>query len=460
MGNNDTRTIARFLQSSNDFPCPVELGSYAPSFRLHRYRQGLRFVPLDDEGFTVRGDKQRLVYKGRKRSHRFTICGDTVFEYDCILLKEPESNVIALRIEGAEHYDFFRQPDFLKNPLLAGSYAVYKKQTWVGEGTGKLCHIHRPELIDNRGRRCWGDLSVVEDMLYITIPEEWLGEASYPVIVDPVIGTSTVGNQSNRWETVHSNGIEHYGIMGGLAVNKFMLPDILEGTLTAFVYCNSTAYTTGVRPIIYSDNNDVPLSKLSNNEQLYDTDVSSYKPRGWRPANFDLNSSLPSGSNVWFGISAGLFNPLFDYGQKMYWFSYDNMSSQRPETFPLYQDNRFYDYKLSTYFEYKMGENYTSVITQGITLTDSVSGLRKVLRSLGDLIQIGTETKHGWAVTTKISDTVSTAASVFRGLLLSVRIVTGVFVRDYLLGRFLKARSELALKSCVSNELTLDSKIC
>ena len=84
-----------FRQSLYDFPCPVTLGEKSPSFGLHRYRQGLRFIPADDEGFTLRGDRNRIEYKGRRRSHRFTILGDCAFEYDCILHREPESNVIS-----------------------------------------------------------------------------------------------------------------------------------------------------------------------------------------------------------------------------------------------------------------------------------------------------------------------------------------------------------------------------
>jgi hypothetical protein len=48
---------------------------------------------------------------------------------------------------------------------------------------------------------------------------------------------------------------------------------------------------------------------------------------------------------------------------------------------------------------------------------------------------------------------------VFRGLLLFVKIVSKVIFRDYLLGRSLKAREELVLKSAVCRELVLDSKI-
>ena len=195
MGNYNTRPIKRewgkaaatFRQSLSDFPCTVELGKSSPTFGLTRNCSGLRFVPTDDEGFSLRGDKRQLVYKGRRRSHRFTILGDSSFEYDCILEREPETNVITLLLEGAERYDFFRQPDFVPDPFLKGSYAVYKKETLIGEGTGKLCHIHRPEIIDARGRRCWGELSIIGNRLHITIPENWLNEAKYPVIVDPTI---------------------------------------------------------------------------------------------------------------------------------------------------------------------------------------------------------------------------------------------------------------------------------
>jgi hypothetical protein len=80
-------------------------------------------------------------------------------------------NHYTLHMDGADNFDFFRQPDFVQEPFLKGSYAVYKKETLIGEGTGKLCHIHRPEIIDACGRRCWGELAVVGNELRITIPE-------------------------------------------------------------------------------------------------------------------------------------------------------------------------------------------------------------------------------------------------------------------------------------------------
>jgi len=372
---------AVFRQSLTDFPCPVALGKYVPSFGLHRFKQGLRFVPLDDEGFSLRGDKRRLLYKGRRRSHRFTILGDTAFEYDCILLKEPESNVISLRMEGAENFDFFRQPDFVKEPFLKGSYAVYKKETLVGEGTGKLCHIHRPEIIDARGRRCWGDLSVAGNMLHITIPEQWLAEAKYPVVVDPLIGTTTVGSQYLILD--NEDDVEEYGdeeiwcqleYFFQYPVNRFLVPDTINGLCTAYMYVNadSNGNASG-KPVLYSDNNNKPLNRNSMNENPADFTVNHNMPVGWRSSTFQSNGAINSGSYIWFGVYTYYYwEPRFDYGAKCYQNMIYDIYHNVANKYPI---NQFYDYftdyRLSMYFTYGPPQNYVRTVTQGVSLSDT-----------------------------------------------------------------------------------------
>jgi len=569
---------AVFRQSLTDFPCPVALGKYAPSFGLHRFKQGLRFVPLDDEGFTLKGDKWRLLYKGRRRSHRFTILGDTAFEYDCILLKEPESNVISLRMEGAEHFDFFRQPDFVKEPFLKGSYAVYKKETLVGEGTGKLCHIHIPEIIDARGRRCWGILAVVGDMLHITIPEWWLADAKYPVVVDPTIGTTTIGSLTRFW---WEDNEDYYDLFLELAigVNRFQLPETFNGMGTGYVYCYHRSNDGGCKPVLYSDSSNRPVSRRSANEQLIDIDVTNGKPAGWRGANFNTNTSLASGSYIWYGVYADWLLLRYDYSAKYYWGIEDELVGNVPNNFPMWDINEYYNFKISMYFTYTSAQNYVRTITQGVSLSDTrritgnykrslsqtakvnsllgrfetfyrkcvmtvnnsmnlnrlpvfirrvaenikvtmansesrsitrkcadnvnansqtnrkFSAIRKVqdslnstdtqdvsmiyVRSLTDNVQI-TQTFRHWGAFIRglrvnaesiaetshkaeyhrfISDTALAVGTVFRGLLLYVRIVSKIFVRDYLLQRFLKAKEDFILKSPICREIILDSKI-
>jgi hypothetical protein len=350
----------------------VSLGEKVPAWGLDRWGvPGLSFLPPDDEGFTLWGDRQRLMYKGRKRSHRFTILGDTAFEYDCILEKEPESNVIFLLMEGAENFDFFRQPDFVKNPFLKGSYAVYKKETLIGEGTGKLCHIHRPEIIDSRGRRCWGDLSVTGNELRITIPENFLSEAKYPVIVDPTIGTTTVGSQY-LWDNEDpGEPLIPLAFEIMIGVNRFLISETIDGTCTAFIYTNDDEYEAAGRPVFYSDNGDIPLTRKSKNESLIDFRVTSSKPKGWRNGTFQSNGSIASGSYIWFGVCAEYWwFPRFDYGAKCFrdwWDNYDSI----PDAYPNTNKSDYYDFKLSMYFAYTSAQNYVRTLTQGITLTDT-----------------------------------------------------------------------------------------
>ena len=359
----------QFLQSIRDFPQMVTLGDKMPSFGLHRYRQGLRFVPVDDEGFTLRGDKQRLVYKGRRRSHRFTILGDSSFEYDCILNKEPDSNVILMRIEGSENFDFFRQPDFVSEPFLKGSYAVYKKETFIGEGTGKLCHIHRPEIIDARGRRCWGTLEVNGDELQITIPEKWLSEAKYPVIVDPTVGTTTVGAFSNIPNPAFQVYTVYFSREFGL--EQYILPANFRGQANAYYYSNDNKNINNVTPVMYSNNNNLPNIKLSSNEAKIVKNPSILIP-GWRSSVFDVNTLLVSGSAVWFGLYAETFFPLCDYGGSLV--TVRSLNREIYDDFPIneiFNTEPRYGLKLSMYFTYEESNNYITRLVQGVTLNDT-----------------------------------------------------------------------------------------
>jgi hypothetical protein len=323
----------------------VSLGEKAPAWGLNRWGgSGLRFVPPDNEGFTLRGDRRRLVYKGRRRSHRFTILGDTAFEYDCILEKEPESNVISLLMEGAEKFDFFRQPDFIKDPLLAGSYAVYKKETIIGdgrmsEGTGKLCHIHRPQIIDSRGRRCWGDLSIVGNRLCITIPENFLSEAKYPVVVDPTIGSSTAGAYHSFYY-IHDEEYEEYlegwydegasaaeiaayledwtimpSAYKDLLFNRWTNPEPLQGLCNVFFHAakiNYGAYNV-FAPVLFTGSQNIPDSRISSEEYGW-LGTRGSSPLGWNTVTFRIQNAVGAESPLWLGLIASGIGISFDYG--------------------------------------------------------------------------------------------------------------------------------------------------
>jgi len=496
-----------FLQSKNHFPCPVVLGKNLPSFGLHRYKQGLRFVPVDDEGFKLRGDRQHLLYKGRKKSHRFTILGDKSFEYDCILKSEPESNIISLRMEGAENFDFLRQPDFVKEPFLKGSYAVYKKETLVGEGTGKLCHIHRPEVIDARGRRCWGALAVADNELRITIPEWWLSEARYPVVVDPLIGTTVVGSQ--YLYLYNLDDVEQYGedeiwyqvlFEYCIPVNRFLVPDTINGICTAFMYVNDDSFGEGGgKPVLYSDNNNYPLTRKSKNENFADFTVNRNKPVGWRSSTFQSNGAINSGSYIWFGVYTDFcWETRFDYGVICYendWIDL-NIGNTIPNTYPYFDD--YSDYKLSMYFTYGPAQNYIRTITQGVSLSEikrltgnykrrmpETVGINSLPERIGTYLRqvfinvhINQVFSHWGAFIRDLSinagssaeakhianyyrvnkDTVQAFGIGLRSLFVFVRIVSKIIFRDYIFRWFLRAKEDYILKSIICREIILDSR--
>jgi hypothetical protein len=378
------------------------------------------------------------MYRGCKRSHRFTILGDTSFEYDCILNREPESNVITLFMEGADKFDFFRQPDFVKDPFLKGSYAVYKKETLAGEGTGKLCHIHRPLIIDATGKKVFGDLSVKGNRLCIAIPEEWLSRAAYPVVIDPTIGTTTVGSQ-NEWTEEEGEDPEALYFLAAIPVNRFLVPRAVNGTCTAFAYCNEDDYDGAGRPVLYSDNAGKPWERRSAGEGLFDFGMNGYKAPGWRSAAFQSNGNIAAGSSVWFGVLAELYwYPRFDYGVTCYVDAVDDYAPV-PDLYPHNSLNYYENFKLSMYFTYASAQNYTRTLTQGVKLTDT----RKLTASYKRAVSMNAEgiTLLGCAIDyyrehiTVLS--VSGTADRFRGFFRSVaeHVTTGDFItccRDFL----------------------------
>jgi hypothetical protein len=78
--NYKTMDDVHFRQSVSDFPLDVSLGGKVPAWGLSRWGgdvgtpcAGLLFRPDEDEGYTLSGGSKSLLYKGGKRSHRFTI---------------------------------------------------------------------------------------------------------------------------------------------------------------------------------------------------------------------------------------------------------------------------------------------------------------------------------------------------------------------------------------------------
>jgi hypothetical protein len=297
---------------------------------------------MDGGGYALRGGRWNMLYSGEKRSHRFTILDGEHFEYDIILNREPESNRVCLALEGWEGFDFFRQPDNLGPEILRGSYAVYKKEFVVNSlayhvGTGKLCHIHRPKIIDARGRRVWGDVSIDRGVMTLTVPEGWLGKAKYPVVVDPIIGSSTVGAyitypfisqymvefytsmEGANFNIANSASNNRFEIINEVALNQFTAGENLQGNYKAYFYAHNSQYTAEHDfqswPALYNNTaSNKPSVLLSNQEEEFNLRVSGINPEGWKSANLNIPNTINSGTAFWFGVHSYYSFLRFDYG--------------------------------------------------------------------------------------------------------------------------------------------------
>jgi hypothetical protein len=135
--------------------------------------------------------------------------------------------------------------------------------------------------------------------------------------------------------------------------------------------------------------------------------------------------------------------------------------------------------RLSMYFSYTAAQHYVRTLTQGVTLAESRKLIVEYRRSIahtgtvrdetghwadylrGLFAEAGTiaKTKHRAEYHRKQQDTAGSEAVSFRHLFIFIRLITGAYIRDFIIGRFLKSREEIVIKSPVCREIDLDSKL-
>jgi len=139
---------------------------------------------------------------------------DGGLEIELILKEKPDTNKFEFTIQTKE-LDFFYQPPLTQSEIqteetvrsenVIGSYAVYHKTkgrmndaAGMEYKVGKAFHIYRPKVIDADRNETWGELNIneAEGFLIVTIDQNFLDNAIYPVIVDPTFGYTSIGATS------------------------------------------------------------------------------------------------------------------------------------------------------------------------------------------------------------------------------------------------------------------------
>jgi hypothetical protein len=69
------------------------------------------------------------------------------------------------------------------------------------------------------------------------------------------------------------------------------------------------------------------------------------------------------------------------------------------------------------------------------------------------------ETTHRGTYCRTQQDTAGSEGVALRHLCIFLRLLTGAYIRDYIIGRFLKSKEELIIKSPVCREIVIDSRL-
>lgn len=185
----DTSVVDRALESfAESYGLPLENSSFTEeeSSELERLDK-----VHDDRDWVENG----------KRSYPSNNFANNIdgFEHEFDLLEKPKSNIFSFELEHSglqfdyqpEEDDGYR-PDHVKK-----SYAVYHPTKRHDQyQTGKITHIYRPLISDSGGDKTWADLDITNDVMSITVPQDFLDAATYPVTVDPTFGYTTAGGTS------------------------------------------------------------------------------------------------------------------------------------------------------------------------------------------------------------------------------------------------------------------------
>jgi hypothetical protein len=344
------------------------------------------------------------------------------------------------------------------------------------------------------------------------IPEWWLADAKYPVVVDPVVGSSVVGAYNSyeyitqldyqRYSKAKSDDpsvlLESYAnarpleFATGAVFNKYTLPARL-GWCNTFLYIekvpiiqNYSYDDYGVVPLLYDDDNNHP--KYSLNYESWFASIlglsspSSFTPQ-WIQSEITTDGYIAEDTEVWFGHFGRHGAMRFDYGAPFFqtneYVAQSENTGESDDSFIMafdgdlydisYMDDQLsgfnknvypgarYDMKVSMYLTYTA--RYNRTVNQWVMPTEIQQLTGKYQRNAEQTVW-GTayanrfEGFYRW-----VEDKAVSGGVVLRQLFVFLRLLTGAYIRDYIIGRFLKSKEEVVIKSPVCREIILDSKL-
>lgn len=271
----------------------------------------------------------KIVLKDADIEYHYYEVDENNYEYEIILNAIPETNIIEIPI-SSEGLVFNYQDELTQQEIddgatrpenVIGSYAVMHatkkghRQGYVNYGSGKAFHIYRPKIIDINNDWVWGDINIANDLMTITIPQIFIDNADYPIIIDPTFGYETEGGTNWNWGNDNIRVLSGYTPLESGNISNINVYTALSG-----VSANGF-----LRPVVYktSDNTLVGVGKE------FSFTLPVYTTFGWKTLNTDIDIIADTGYDIGVWQTAD--------NSKTLYFKYDTDAS-----YDTYRDNTVY----------------------------------------------------------------------------------------------------------------------
>lgn len=332
----------------------------------------------DGEKIKLIGDKKEVHLYDLPPSDELKEGG---FEFEVILKEKPDTNVMEFSL-NAKGLEFFYQPELTQEEIdggasrpenVIGSYAVYYKNcptNYVGGKlyrAGKAFHIYRPRIEDAEGNWVWGELHIENGLITVTIPQEFLNNAVYPIkhATGLEFGYTTVGENSFL-----NSGGDLFGSLYDLSVDG----DVSKLT----IYNDFGTDTRRIKGIIYDDSFN---SEGVTQEAIF----TAGDHNDWEDVTFSSSVSLSSGNYILVGFADGVYMARdLSVGTGYYEFDYGYGTPPDP-----WSGNTPYAQKISIYATYTPaggGESPSASesATPSVSASASVSATPSVSASVSE----------------------------------------------------------------------------
>jgi GNAT superfamily N-acetyltransferase len=370
-------------------------GEFKPVLELARWNKESRLKLIFDDSKLI---SKNVVLEDDKVKystplldiHYFPInpteqCEDGGVELEIILKQKPPINTIDLPVETENLVWYYQPPltqefrqedcevwtethvrlkpknetetgqDVFRPENVIGSYAIYHTSKRNNEyKTGKAFHLYRVQLIDANGNKTWAEYNKnIQETgrLGITLPQEFLNKAVYPVTIDPTFGKTSIGGTT-------VNTAQDLAIQCQFSVGE-------SGTLTQISYYTK-AGTQGdgkriLRLGLYDNNKNL---ETSNSSTEYLTGTPTWHNQAFNYVFTSGTKHLVAQTDIRDRTS------YYDTGETNQW-GEDTLNGALPNPFV---DDNSYVRELSIYATYTTAGPALKEITDSLGLSDSVFG--------------------------------------------------------------------------------------